>query len=779
MARRTSVHFTTGLLVTCGLAAAVACGSSSSSEFGNGDKDSGVGTLPGQGKDGGGDSGTISIIGTGGDSGTVPFTALAFDPPAATVTVSGSGAVTTNFTLKATLTAGGTEPVTPQSLAFDRPDLGSAANGDPVVVSAPSALGLYGGTGTLHAIYGGVEATATLTVVVHQVDYGTGVSATGPAVTAFNGGSADGGAGDGGGSGGAGTVGDGGIVELPTDPASGIAPLLYPYDATVFPLGITSPPVMFNAPQAGDVYWLHYVEKNYVFDGYYALAALPGNIRLPQDAWDRITASNGAAAGADPLAFTLSRWDSKTGKAYKSATASWTIAPASLQGAIYYWTTPNSNDSSGPAAVTRIPPGTGATPVPITAPDGKTCTGCHAVSADGTTLVAGVRGEPADDGNGDDRAWTSFDLPSGTVRKVSTRFSGNLAVSPDGKYVVSGINALNLCDSTTGAVIANTNLEKTPLDTNMTGLKDQAFAPSGKTLAAVEAGGDWQYWNFSITPTSELVTLGFDPVAVTFDQTPKKLLDSTSSKLPAGQTTIAYPSFSPDSSAIAFQAADHNSGCWGTNGGQCDTTTTESGSIFLVSTSGGDPVRLTNLTDPPVAADRNLALEPTFNPTARGGYHWLVFTSERNWGNEPDVQGTADNDKKRLWVSAVDPVLGTADPSHPAFFLEGQGTKTTNMRGFWTQAACIATPGDSGSSGATSDAGAADAGSGSTSDGGSPAACVNGFDCCSGFCNAGQCIGVSQVSCAGVGGSCKSSGDCCNSGSVSCINGSCTVGSIR
>jgi hypothetical protein len=759
MARRTHVHFTTGLVALCAVAAAVACGSSSSSTFPDGSKDGGPGTLGGG--DGGDGGGGLGLTGDGGTLGSV--SALAFNPPTATVTVSSAGTTTTSFTLMAT-TAAGTVPVTPASLAFDRPDLGAATNGDPVVVSSPSPLGLYGGTGTLHAIYAGMEATATLTVNVHEVSYGTGITSGSPSVTAFNGGtsaSADGGTGT------MSTVGDGGVVDLPTDPTSTISPLLYPYDQTVFPLGITSPPVMFNAPQAGDVYWLHFVEKDYVFDGYYPLAATPGNIRLPQDAWDRITASNAAATSTDPLSFTLSRYDSKTNQAYKSATATWTIAPASLSGAIYYWTTPNDNDANGSAAVTRIPPGAGATPVPITPPDGKTCTGCHAVSADGTTLVAGVSGETAVDVN-DDRAWTSFDLPSGKVRKVSNRFSGNLAVSPDGKYVVSGSNTLNLCDSTTGAVIANTNLEKTPLDPNFDGLKDQAFAPSGKSLVAVEAGGDWQYWNFSLSPISELVTLGFDPAAVTFDTTPKKLLDSTSSKLVTGQTTIAYPSYSPDSTLIAFQAADHNSGCWGTSNGQCNTTTTETGSIFLISAAGGDPVRLTKLSDPPLKADQSTALEPTFNPTARGGYQWLVFTSERSWGNDPDVQGAADNDKKRLWVSAVDPVLGTTDPSHPAFFLEGQGTKTTNMRGFWTQAACIATPTASSS---TADGGTADAGS--------SAACTNGFDCCSGFCSNGQCVGVSAVSCAGVGDTCKSAGDCCNDGSVSCTNGVCAVGSIR
>jgi hypothetical protein len=112
---------------------------------------------------------------------------------------------------------------------------------EPVVATAPSSSALYGGTGTVHALYRGKEATATLTVKVHLVDYGAGLNATSPGVVAL------------------------GRQGLAGDPGGG---LLYPYDKTVWPLGLTSPLLMTNAPQAGDVCRLHYAEKNYSFDGY-------------------------------------------------------------------------------------------------------------------------------------------------------------------------------------------------------------------------------------------------------------------------------------------------------------------------------------------------------------------------------------------------------------------------------------------------------------------------------------------------------------------------------
>jgi hypothetical protein len=91
------------------------------------------------------------------------------------------------------------------------------------------------------------------------------------------------------------------------------------------------------------------------------------------------------------------------------------------------------------------------------------------------------------------------------------------------------------------------------------------------------------------------------------------------------------------------------------------------------------------------------------------------------------------------------------------------------MRGFWTLASCIETPGTGGAdAGASLDGGASDA-----SDGG--AMCSNGFECCSGFCQQGVCIDVNRVSCVGVGGSCTTSGDCCNAGMVQCNGGQCVA----
>jgi hypothetical protein len=159
--------------------------------------------------------------------------------------------------------------------------------------------------------------------------------------------------------------------------------------------------------------------------------------------------------------------------------------------------------------------------------------------------------------------------------------------------------------------------------------------------------------------------------------------------------------------------------------------------------------------DPPDPSDANASVEPTFNPVVRGGHAWVVFTSMRAWGNQPWPDGVAGghvNGKRRLWVAAVDPTVGAVDPSHPAIYLEGQ-EDTPNMRGFWTLAACIAAPPPGSDAGAT---------------------CTAGFQCCSGFCDAGQCVNLTTVACAGVGGACTTGADCCNASVVSCNDGTCS-----
>ena len=152
----------------------------------------------------------------------------------------------------------------PDSVQFDRPDLATAKVGSTTTLTTP---GTYAGTGTLHGVYGALDATASLTVVVNRKDT-NGVNAA--VVAALD-------------------------AAATADPS--VTSLLYPYDKTVFALGLTSPKIMWTAPNAGDTYRFHLEQANYTYDTY-ATVGQPGQFRIDQAVWDLVTASNkGAGTG--------------------------------------------------------------------------------------------------------------------------------------------------------------------------------------------------------------------------------------------------------------------------------------------------------------------------------------------------------------------------------------------------------------------------------------------------------------------------------------------------
>lgn len=719
-------------------AIAAACGGSDdTSTFNNGsDGGDGIDVTTGPGFGDGG------LVGSGdGGGGHVDAVSIAFVPTAQTLTVDGVHPQSQDYQLVATLKSGGTATVLPDSVQFDRPDIASAKITSVTTLTTP---GTYAGSGTLHGVYGTLSATATLSVIVHQKDT-NGIAST---------------------------ITDKLDAATAADPS--LNSLLYPYDHTVFALGLTTPLVMWNAPHAGDTYRFELSQANYTYDVYSTVGAT-GQFRLDQKIWDIVTASNKAAGS--PLTLKVSRYDAGTDTAYVSATESFTIAPESLRGAIYYWTASKDGAGNLNGHITRFRPGTGSSPVVLN--NGK-CMGCHAVNANGTVLIGDIddqhennaalpRTDPslAPYGNwSGTRPWASFDVTDSTsdagaaLNYETNMFGADIALTPDGKYVVfggpsnpatAGSKNISLANVSDAGVVATSGLDDIVLTTGR-GVQQPAFSPDGTKLAVVVSSKSAD----NVIPDStgtNISYLTFDETGPTFGTTLNLLVNGTDPVFPTTQRGLAYPSFTPDSKAVAFHAGTHSSGCAST----CDNAEVDDGSLYIQNVSNGgvgSPVRMTAATDPPDATEAGLSVEPTFNPQARGGYAWVVFTSMRSWGNQPFPVGTPSghvNGKRRLWVAAVDTTIGTVDPSHPAIYLEGQ-EDTPNMRGFWANAACTAT----------------------AAAGAPPNACGAGYECCSGFCVDNACVDVTTVACAGVGDSCTADADCCNSGSVKCIANKCT-----
>ncbi len=141
----------------------------------------------------------------------------------------------------------------------------------------------------------------------------------------------------------------------------------------------------------------------------------------------------------------------------------------------------------------------------------------------------------------------------------------------------------------------------------------------------------------------------------------------------AARPAVVFPTWSPDSKWIAFGRATQAR----TRGAQ--------GELWLTDTSGTQQIQLAQACGVgELSADQSSACyEPTFMPEERGGYFWLVFVSERVYGNTLTDIVVASR-RKQLWVTAIDasPDAGV-DPSRPAFWLPGQELNNQNMRGAW------------------------------------------------------------------------------------------------
>jgi hypothetical protein len=714
-----------GLVLALVLPSAAGCGSSNSS---NGFTPTADGGGPGSDAtaDSGGDDGG-SLIGSEGGLGTA--TSLAITPASSTLTVTSlTSPQTETLTARVTYSGGNTVNM-PASWTVDRPDIASVTAAG-VVTPTAAVFGPIHVTATV----GSLSAKATVTVAAKvtvessQVPAGSvtqlqGATAADPAVTAF----------------------------------------AYPYDQTVFPLGLQAPEVQWNGGAAGDQYLLHFTTPNLDLQ-VFTTADPPSRFTLTPALWNTLTST----AATQSVTVALSRLSA--GKSYASAKQTWKIANADLRGIIYYWAISQGQIisldlatgvnkpvfDSGPSATLGTPTPVNASGAP-TPPwqdngAGKKCVACHSVSKDGSTLVSIFsKASPGSTG-----PLGVISLASDTITAISDYTTDGTydSLTPDGRYSV-----VNYSGKTMGLLQTAT---ATPIASALDGqanLCDPTFSPDG-TLFALASNCDPGFGYPVEFRTSNLTVYSFSATTAPYFTGAQTVLTSAG----VGDA-IAFPSFSPDSKFIFYQRGDYSRAKY------TDTTSTNThgnDDLYVApAAASATQIALANLNGAGVLPARDLHLNygPTVNPIAVGGYFWVVFTSPRDYGNEMVAPGTAyPNDptyanRKQLWVAAVDANIGTTDPSHPAFWLPGQDFTTANMFGYWALAPCKPTSSSGGDGGGP--------------DGGS-ASCTAGFECCSGYCDNGSCSTQSS-GCSNLGDKCTTAADCCTtSGStIACIGGFC------
>jgi hypothetical protein len=663
------------------------------------------GGASGDGDDPGVDS---SVDGGGGDESG--FDLDAGDKKVAKIDVSPSGKTievvngdtskaTISFTAKATFDDGSTVDIPSCIWSTDRIDLGSFTGG------TFTASGGAGGTGKATCTALGMSGSTTFSVFLRdEIDGGSGLDDAGKKDLL------------------AATTSDGTVTRL-----------LYPYDKTVFPRGLPSPELMWNADKASDVYALRMELTGMTFTSYFK-STTPGRASIPKATWDKLLDT---ATPKDPLKVTLYRLaGGPGGTAFKSTSQQWTIAAANLKGSIYYW-------RINGGRVVRIKPGADKPDDFLkTTSSGGGCVACHSVSHDGSTMAAAY--EPASQIN-----WVTLDTATGGEKYFAAGVeSAFQAISPDGSLVVAShtIDAPLQLFTATG-----TSLEPSGLEAFGTTLVHPSFSPDGKFLAfGVRKDGNWADFLHS-----DLAIAPFDPTT--------KKFGAMKTLLPGGDRVRTYPSFSPDGEWIAYMEGRPNPARPITA-----STRPAFGDLHMIKPDGTGDVLLATAGSAGVAdVDKSLNFEPNFGPVLSGGYFWIVFVSSRQYGNRinkthDDFRDTCGSPSwpdtpcrnKQLWVTAIDAdaPAGT-DPSHPAFWMPGQDVTDQNMRGYWALDPCKKL------------------GEG----------CEAGFECCEGTCkspdgmSAKVCVMPPPGKCRDVGDKCTATSDCCDaSADVECIGGVCS-----
>jgi hypothetical protein len=620
------------------------------------------------------------------DGGISSAASMTIDPPSASLVVMNGAIVSQDFKAVGKNASGGLANVEGGQWSFDRPEIATLALGATSDIATLTPTGLAGGKATLTYKYLGLEATATVTIKLHYTSDPQNVD---PTIKA--------------------QLGQASVA----DPSMSV---LYPYDKTVFPRGLTGPTLQWNGGNATDIYYIHATSPTFEFETWTTVPP-PSRYDFPKtpvDIWKKLTDST-----VGDIAVSIQRHDGS--QPYVPVTRTWTIAPANLTGTIYFWEVNNGN-------VVRLKPGDTKPEDFLQKPAGVTCVACHSVSKSGSTIVAAFNGSASPWGTFDSATGASL-FVSGTDPNNGPQGSGFQAITPDGKFVLWGQERhtpfLSLSAFDSKAEIAQMNPG--------TGFPvHPAWSSDGKKVAfAVRSDGNWLDFNHSTLWVTDVDTAGSPPFTG-IQQIVGNDVD---------RPTVTFPTWSPDSKWIAFERATQARSRDGIS------------DIWLVQGDGSGAIALDNANGTGLlqGLEASSTYEPTFMPVAAGGYFWLVVVGERAYGNTlTDVARSSR--RKQLWVSAIDanPLPGQ-DPSHPAFWLPGQELNNNNMRGEWALSPCK-TLGES---------------------------CSAGYDCCAGFChddgNGNLTCSEQSGGCSQLGEACQGAADCCDPKAV-CIAGFCAAG---
>ncbi|MBJ94981.1 MAG: hypothetical protein CMP23_10995 [Rickettsiales bacterium] len=410
--------------------------------------------------------------------------------------------------------------------------------------------------------------------------------------------------------------------------------LAYPLDGSVLARDLAAPEFMWTLAGNGNVTVM-------IVSNQYAEITVvsTGNSWLP-DAVQWYALTGPGASDTLKVRLIVGHWDNATGAFTEppcEATAAVELGlnQFGTQSSVYYW-----NPSTSGLWVVGIG-GTSAQPW-LDASTTNWCVGCHSANLGNPDLMATNFGG----GNG----WAvvvNVNDPDSPVIPAQQREGNFMALNPEGTRLVRSFHGVLYLDD----VVSNTPIGTLPTTGYAT---HPDWSPAGDALVYSSCGNssqDWQVWNCAIHQLEVLPdgSFGADSVVVPADS----------------DWNYYYPSYSPDSSWIAFNRHAGNS----SNNLSYDNFGAE---LMLVPAWGGDPILLESASLPNASNSW-----PRWGPS-QGDYSWLAFSSKRPYGHQT-------NGNAQVWISAVDLNLAVQgeDPSFAPLWLPGQDVGGSNHTPVW------------------------------------------------------------------------------------------------
>jgi hypothetical protein len=594
------------------------------------------------------------------------ITALAISPPTATLTVtSGGPAQTQQYTVLGTVNGGQQDVTNRVDFSVDPPG---------VVTISPSGLatttGTTGGVVKVKAFSGSLTATATLTVIYSFTGADPGMVATVPA--------------------------DAGSRFTSTANDQSRAPVLvYPNDGVLFPPNISGV----------EIHFLPGSDSNTLFEVSLvsAMASITSYIRCVTPAgitgciytadpglWASAARSN---AGQGPVHLTVRGTDDAGTSVGASSTFQLQFARDNVAGGLYYWTSSNQGEimrwdfgGSTTAAQPYLTPAN---------TDGRTCIGCHALSLDGTKLVASAGGQ--NDG-----------------RVLLWNVSSNTAVQPFPLAQRSQFSSWNADGSQFVGMYGDPRSGNA--NTGKAGPVNLIIfdGNTGAVAQTIDLGGlraDHPDWS-KAAGSNTIAFSSVDPTAATTDQKPStggiSFVQNAGGTWGAPQTLVPselgknryYPAISPDGELVLFDESTCTAGTPAAGAipdKSCNADTDATATLFLTRLPPGDatPLLLANANKPGVADNGATALTNSFPKWAPfvtqldefTKIYWFTFSSSRQYGlrSPPAPANMVETTKGQLiWMVGMQVGADGSDPTFTAFCLPFQDITTSNHIAQWT-----------------------------------------------------------------------------------------------